>query len=150
MTDSIARFWDKYIEISIKYGVKQGALRWHVKYAEDYIKFHEGKRLLSHTGDDVRHYLNAKYGKPHFKDWQFRQVVTALKILFSEYLNLSWAKEYEWDRWIETASTLPADHGTIARDLNPQQAISDLQSMAGDADKKLSLKAKVAVKFPAE
>jgi len=38
MSDSITRFWDKYIEKSTVYGLKAHVICRHVIYAEAYIK----------------------------------------------------------------------------------------------------------------
>ncbi|MFO7602305.1 MAG: hypothetical protein R6X06_00655 [Gammaproteobacteria bacterium] len=38
--DKIARFWDIFIEKTKCYGIKDRAVRWHVRHAERYIKAH--------------------------------------------------------------------------------------------------------------
>lgn len=45
MSQSISHFWEKYITILKSYGVKAPALRWYVRYAEEYIKAHQTVRL---------------------------------------------------------------------------------------------------------
>ena len=56
---SIARFWDKYIEKTKRYGIKDKALRWHVKHAENYIKAYSAIRLVEHSAEQVDQYLAA-------------------------------------------------------------------------------------------
>ena len=67
MDDSIARFWDKYIEKTKVYGVKDASVKWYVKYAEDYINANKHLRLARHGPDDVRHYLDEIGRKGYLK-----------------------------------------------------------------------------------
>jgi hypothetical protein len=36
--DPVARFWDRYIELLSKQGIKESAQRWYVLRAEHYIR----------------------------------------------------------------------------------------------------------------
>jgi hypothetical protein len=38
--EKIARFWDNFISKSKSHGIKDSAIRWHVKHAERYIEAH--------------------------------------------------------------------------------------------------------------
>ena len=53
-----ARFWDKYIEITNRYGVKPNVARWYVKHVEFYIKNYSGLRLNQHSVSEVDKYLH--------------------------------------------------------------------------------------------
>jgi len=44
MDDQISRFWDKYIEKTIEYGVKESLVMWCVRYVEQYIATNKLKR----------------------------------------------------------------------------------------------------------
>ncbi len=55
MDDSIARFWDKYIEKTKAYGVKGASIKWYVKHVEGYINANSHLRLARHRPDDIRH-----------------------------------------------------------------------------------------------
>ncbi|MFK5947603.1 MAG: hypothetical protein QM500_02390 [Methylococcales bacterium] len=82
MDDSVSRFWDKYIEKSKTYHIKNTSVRWYVMRIEEYIEANKGVRLTRHNADDISHYLQEIGRKGYLKDWQYRQVVLALKILF--------------------------------------------------------------------
>ena len=99
MDDSISRFWDKYIDISKSYGVKESSLRWYVKRVEEYIHAHKSVRLVLHTPDTISAYLNTKGRTTRLTDWQFDQIVDALKILFVHLLKLDWSVNYPWHEW---------------------------------------------------
>ena len=119
--DKLARFWDNFINKSKRYGLKDQALRWHVRHAERYIKAHEGLRLLTHTAQQVEAYLNTMSRKPSLKDWQYKQIIMSLRILFVDIVQLAWAKDYPWQDRMEDASALSPDHPTIARDSGVQR-----------------------------
>ena len=116
---SIARFWDKYINKSKNYGIKDTAIRWHVKHAENYIHTYSDLRLLDHTPDHVTQYLQGKSRSSRLHDWQFKQLVTAIRILFVEMTSLDWAISFDWDEWLAKAELLEDGHATVARDYQP-------------------------------
>ena len=125
----VSRFWEKFIEKSKRYNIKPDVVRWHVKHAEQYIRAHES-RLNSHVAQDVDKYLSEKGRNTRLKDWQFCQIVDALRILFVDVVAASWATEYPWDDRKSQAATLPESHPTIARQpldncATPKQNVSD-------------------------
>lgn len=116
-TDSIARFWDKYIYKTISYNVPRKFMRWYVKRAEDYIKAHPSVQLAQHSPKHVESYLRDLGRNQRLSDWQFKQAVEALRILFVEMVKPAWAESFQWDFWLDSATQLPNSHATIARDL---------------------------------
>ncbi len=85
MGDAASRFRDKYISKTTSYNVPGSARRWYVRPAEVFIKAHSGRRLATLTADDIENYLKEKGRSRSEKltDWQFRQMVDALRILFT-------------------------------------------------------------------
>ena len=114
--ESASRFWDKFIQKTKCYGAKESALKWYVRYAEAYIKAHPGLRLAEHSADQVRSYLDEKGRKQDLADWQFKQIVRAIKLLFTEMVSVPWAKEFPWDDYVQLADSLPDSHATLSRD----------------------------------
>ena len=74
MDESVARFWDNYIEKTKAYLRNPANARWYVKHIENYIKSNEGLRLRDHTGQEITNYLNTAIQKQRLKDWQYRQL----------------------------------------------------------------------------
>jgi len=142
--DNIARFWDNFINKSKGYGLKGEALRWSVRHAERYIKAHEGLRLAEHTPQQVEAYLDILSRKPALKDWQYKQIVKSLQILFVELVQLEWARHFPWQETMDAATTLPIDHATIARDSGAQSSARN-RTVAADSG---SLLGKVSALFP--
>lgn len=127
----ISRFWEKYIEKSRRYGIKQDLIRWHVKHAEHYIKAHKTQHK-THTALDLDKYLQDKGRNTGLKDWQFCQIVDSLRILFVDVVASPWAASYPWDDLKSQARSLPVSHPTIAR--QPLGDVSSVEEADATAD----------------
>ena len=88
---SVSRFWDKFSIKSKKYGVKDDAIIWMVRHAEGYINHLPNDKLAQHSSESVTQYLKNKYRNPLLLDWQFRQILLAIKILFTEMVQVDWS-----------------------------------------------------------
>ena len=131
MNNSVSHFWENYINISKSYGVKPGALRWYVRHAEEYIKAHKATRLSLHTPDILEAYLRDKGRNKHLEDWQYKQVIDALRIMFTDMVKLPWAVSFAWDDWLTAADQLPDGHASIAREsfneISPDKELFSLE-----------------------
>jgi len=110
----VSRFWDKYIIKSKNYNIPDHLIRWHVRHAELYIKAHTA-RLKDHNETTVDEYLQAKGRNIHLKNYQYLQMIDALKILFVDVVESDWATNYPWDSQKERAKPLEKSHPSIAR-----------------------------------
>ncbi len=77
----VSRFWGKYILISKAYNIPEHLIRWHVRHAELYIKAHS-LRLKLHSAKTLDEYCQAKGRNIYLKDYQYCQMIDALRILF--------------------------------------------------------------------
>ena len=77
-------------------------------------------------------YLREKGRNLYLEDWQYKQMVVALKILFVEMVKTSWASEFAWDDWAVAADSLPDSHATVARDY-PSIEIDQKETLDFDA-----------------
>ena len=142
--DKIARFWDNYIGKLKYYNIKRNTLRWYVKHAEHYIKNNKGLRLSQHTQQDLERYLKKQSQNPRIQDWQHKQIIRSLQVLFSDLLGLGWAKSFPWVERIDEIKTLPIEHASIAR-----EGIGNIKKQLADkADNSSSLLAKVIKLYP--
>ena len=57
MEVSVTRFWDKHIERSIAYQVKESVVRWYVIRVEEYIDSHKNLRLNKCSASKASVYL---------------------------------------------------------------------------------------------
>ena len=109
-----ARFWDGYLELLHKQGVKPPADRWHVVRAEGFIRAFPGRKLADLSADEVSDYLVKVGREGALEDWQYRQVVVAIRILFST-VKPEWLEAFDWDYWMGSATRLQPGHPTISR-----------------------------------
>jgi integron integrase len=113
---SAADFWRNYASLLTKSGISPRAIPWYRKRIEAYLQAAQGKRLSHHGGADVAGFLRMIGGQAVLQDWQIRQTVDALRILFTELVRAPWARQFDWVQWLDSARTLEADHPTTARD----------------------------------
>lgn len=118
---AVQRFWHNYFSILEKSSVPTRIRPWYRKHVEGYIQAHAGRRLADQLPHDIDEYLGAKGRLPNLREWQFRQIVDALRLLFCELVGAPWATRYDWLRWRTFARTLEADHVTLARDAHASQ-----------------------------
>ena len=115
-SDPVKKFWDRYIELLAKQGVKETARRWYVMRAERYIQAFPDKKLARHTAEDIAGYLEEMGRSGGLKDWQYRQMVDAIRTLFLNITN-RWENTIDWQYWLDSSMSLPSDHRTIAREI---------------------------------
>ena len=112
----VRHFWDKYIILLEKNGIKREQQRWFVRRVEEYIAHYSAQKLASHTPKQVTQYFHIIGRQKWLKDWQFTQAVRAIRTLFCDLLQADWSGEFDWDHWIDSAQTLGASHDTLARE----------------------------------
>jgi hypothetical protein len=112
------RFWDRYANTIIQQGIKPPFVRWHVLRAKSFIKAFPGRRLADLGPDDITAYLSQAGRQGAVKPWQFRQIVDAIRILYS-IVRTEWASRFDWDFWRDSAQVLGTQHATTAREVAP-------------------------------
>lgn len=130
-TDAIKRFWDKYIQHLTDKNIKSTIIRWYVIRAEQYIKAMPDKRLAEHGPTDVKAYLEKQGCNTKIEDWQFRQIVDAIRKLF-EMLGVAWLNEIDWRHYMGSSS-LSDSHATVAREALAEQTLDKLANIKGSA-----------------
>ncbi len=123
----VGRFWDKYYNLVTKHGVKQSVVRWYVRHCERYIAVFPDKKLARHTPDDVSGYLRKQGRSSHVSDWQFRQMVDAIRNLF-RVVAVPWVEEFDWQSLVDASYSLADDHATLAREQSSKLTIERLAS----------------------
>ena len=103
---SVSRFWENFINISKRYKVKPTAVKWLVRDAESYINYYPDIKLVNHKADFVEKYLRDQSQNKRLEDWQFRQKVLAIKILFVDMVKVDWSNHFPWQQWDNIADSL--------------------------------------------
>jgi len=94
-------FWSRYRNALAAQGLRDREADWCIKRAESFIKSAKGLLLKEHTAEDLRAYLCRQAVDGRLKDWQYGQVVDALRILFIQIVKSPWASDFPWDMWKE-------------------------------------------------
>ena len=100
-SEAIAKFWNRYIHAVEKSDVPEYQRRWYVIRAREYVKTNRDTPLRDQNPDYVSRYLEELGRKKHLKDWQFMQIVHALKILFCDVVQSDWAKGNDTIRFVQ-------------------------------------------------
>jgi integron integrase len=107
--------WAAFLTALNERGATDRYGRWCVIRAERFLKKSPDKAPRCYAADDVVSYLR-NLGRWPIEDWQYRQIVDALEILFSRALQLDWARSFDWNMWRDSSRSLSSTHPTIARD----------------------------------
>lgn len=113
--NSIDCFWDKYIDLLLNQDVSEPTIRWHVIRAEKYIAANKNKKLQDHDLDDVSAYLEQQGRLGRITDWQFCQMVVAIRTLFVLVGNKRF-EQFDWSFWLDSSRSLAPSHASIARE----------------------------------
>lgn len=119
--DAAARFFDNYLECLHKASIPEKQRRWYVKRVEDFIKAHNGLKIKALSGAEIARYFEMIGRENRLLDWQFRQCVDAIRILYCDLLLTPAGQEVDWRYWADSASELGAEHPTTAHQLTPEE-----------------------------
>ena len=92
--DSVDRFWCNYLSLLQKNSIQKHSQPWYRKHVEMYIAAHKDVRFANHLPENIDRYLNAKGRLTGLKEWQFRQISDALRLLFCELIQPQWVSDW--------------------------------------------------------
>lgn len=111
----IDQFWSRYIDLLHHFRIPEKVIPWYQRHVQGFIDDHPDTRLLKHSPESIEGWLEQLGRNPQITEWQYRQKVDALRLLFSHLLKIPWASKFDWDRWSVGAISLGRDHPTITR-----------------------------------
>jgi integron integrase len=91
------KFWQQFHDKLIHLGIESGEAGWLIKWSEGFAKSMKGP-IKSRSAADVLRYLEKIAKGPNLKEWQVKQAVLALKLLYQEQLEPAWARKWQWDK----------------------------------------------------
>ena len=94
--DGSPSHWDRYLEVLARRGVSEKMRPWYVRRVEDFLKALHPVSLSRVTAEEVAGYLREVSAQAQLTDWQFRQLVDALQLLFVDLGHCSVGKEIDW------------------------------------------------------
>ncbi|MCK4704721.1 MAG: integron integrase, partial [Gammaproteobacteria bacterium] len=128
--EAASRFWDNYINILVEQGVTEKFRRWYVKRVEQYIKHYSDEGLRTHSEQHVVDFFTEIGREGGLSDWQFRQSVDAIRILFCCLLQSDLGTTVDWKYWSDASKRLSPAHVTLAREVVVGE-VTDSSSEAG-------------------
>lgn len=133
--------WDDFYAILVKNNLPKNQFYYYVRHVEQLLLFLNRSHrpavelgyldfIRSVSADDIRLFLQEIDRESDLTAWQFRQLVHALKLFLISLCHLPWAKDFDWDYWLEASKKLPDNHPTLARDYTalPSKAVNDSSS----------------------
>ena len=145
----IEQFWTRYLEVLRLFRVPKRALPWYRKHVQGFIDDHPGVRLQEQTPEHLVQWFERLARNPLVGDWQFRQKVDALRLLFCHFLKTPWAVDFDWEQWLAGATPLGRDHPTVARTYEMiDQAVKNPKNGLGKRFPELYRKFLAAIRIP--
>ena len=93
--------------------------------ANQFLSALEGRDPTSLDAPEIDAVLTGLGRRAALLDWQFAQMVDAVRLLLVECLESEAARRVDWSRWTGSARTLPADHPSTARASRPEELVRD-------------------------
>jgi integron integrase len=111
----IEKFWVDYFTTLKLFRIPERSHIWYRKHIESFINYFPNIRLVNRNSEHVSQWLTFTGNNTKLADWQFRQQVDALRLLFSHFLKQAWATDFDWTYWLSGATRLEDNHASIAR-----------------------------------
>ncbi len=87
-----ALFWKKFRTAVINNGIPENKAQWFEHWARQFSLSIPKIPLVNRNEEQVIDFLNNLEAKQNIEDWQFKQAVEALKILYHDVFGYEWAK----------------------------------------------------------
>ena len=87
-------FWAKYRDIIFRKGVPPANSTWYIKWTYRFAAFFDGIPLEARTADHIRSFLVKLRREPKVEKWQIERASEALRLLYHDYFNMTWAREW--------------------------------------------------------
>lgn len=97
----IARFWKRYIQELRLCQVPDTALPWYRKHVQAFIDFAPHTRLADRPPETLQQWFTVATQRPLIRDWQQRQRVDALRLLYCLLVKTEWAARFDWEAWAD-------------------------------------------------
>ena len=107
--------WDRYLDLLAHRGVPEKMRPWYVRRVEGFLKARRPASLSQVTAEEIAGYLQEVSAQGQLADWQLRQLVDALQLLFVDLAQCPAGKVVDWDCWKAGGRPLDNDHPTIVR-----------------------------------
>jgi hypothetical protein len=113
--DAASGFWDRYINIHMDQCVK-GIFGAGTSSVLSSTSGTIQMNACAHSSRHIEQFFTDLGRDSRISDWQIRQTVDAIRILFCELLHSEPCAAVDWKYWSEASLRLAPSHATLARD----------------------------------
>jgi integron integrase len=145
----IKLFWEWYFETLRLFRIPDRSFPWYRKHIEAFIECTPDIPLTKRNSASIEQWLNQTGRNEKLSDWQFRQQVDALRLLFCHRLKSPWAADFDWAYWSSGAKRLEAGHVTTARTYELiDEAVNNPTNYLGELFPEIFRRFLVAIRIP--
>ncbi|MBP6734927.1 MAG: hypothetical protein KA142_09620 [Chromatiaceae bacterium] len=108
---------------------------WYVRRVEGFLKARRPASLSQVTAVEIAGYLQEVSAQAQLADWQCRQRIDALQLLFVDLAQCPAGKAIDWDWWKAGGRPLESDHPTVARSQPPAAGLAEGLAFARAAER---------------
>lgn len=108
-------FWSMYEAHLRASGLHPKAVAWCRKRAAFFIETTKRVRLKEKTSEDIKGYFCKQLASGRLEDWQYAQLVDALRVLFLHGVKAPWAQTFPWEAWKAPQRNFASEIAYVAR-----------------------------------
>ena len=86
-------FWKDFQGFAINRGIQGKTIKWYMYWIRQFVRHLGTTPLQKCTLKDVRLFLRHLDGRPDVPEWQMEQARNALRLLFKDFFQFSWAQK---------------------------------------------------------
>jgi len=114
---------DKYLDCLETESVRAGRKPYYVVRVNQFIAAIGERDPNRFDEQELGRIFTALDHDNHLEDWQFAQLVDAVRIYLVNYRQLSTAAKFDWALWDSSSRTLQQDHASTAREFRPEELV---------------------------
>lgn len=97
-------------------GITHNFAEWYMRRAQAFMRYAGSTDPRGLERDRVERYFAEAGRQDSLANWQFRQIVDAVRILVEDVAGHDWAGEVDWPFWYDSAREVDAGHRTLYRE----------------------------------
>ena len=114
---------DKYLDCLRTEVARPQRKSFYVARVNQFIAAIDGRDPGTLDEQELGSVFTALDKRAKMKDWQFAELVDAVRVYLVNYLGLDTAKSVDWAYWRNSARALNSDHVSTAREFRPEELL---------------------------
>ena len=116
---------DRYLEQLARRSIPGKQRPFYLTRAGQFVRALNGRDPASLDEREIGEVLSAFGRRTELRDWQFAQLVDAVRILLVECVRSEAARRVDWSYWTSSARSLSAEHASTARSSRPEELLRE-------------------------